>query len=165
MKRSPKLVLGLLALVAVLAVGPLTIWAETGKPAVHKPDAPQAETHHRIVFQISQNDPAAMNVALNNAENLSNFYKSRGETVEMEFVAYGPGLAMVRSDTSPVKDRLAAMTNSTKNLVVSGCGNTMSNQSKQENKEISLLPEARVVPTGIGRIVELQEQGWTYVRP
>jgi hypothetical protein len=41
----------------------------------------------------------------------------------------------------------------------------MANQSKQENKPISLFPEARVVPTGIGRIVELQEQGWTYVRP
>jgi uncharacterized protein len=70
---------------------------------------------------------------------------------------------MVRSDTSPVKERLAML--SGKNMIFTGCGNTMANQSKMENKEITLVPEARIVPTGIARIVELEEQGWTYVRP
>jgi intracellular sulfur oxidation DsrE/DsrF family protein len=52
-----------------------------------------------------------------------------------------------------------------KNVTFTGCGNTLANQSKQEKKEISLVPEARVVPTGIAHIIELEEQGWTYVRP
>ena len=58
------------------------------------------------MIQVSEDDPKVMNMALNNAENLTKFYKDRGETVQIEFVAYGPGLAMVRSDTSPVKPRL-----------------------------------------------------------
>jgi intracellular sulfur oxidation DsrE/DsrF family protein len=45
----------------------------------------------------------------------------------------------------------------------------MSAQSKQEGEEFSLLPETHSVPTGIGSIVQLQlqlqEQGWTYIRP
>jgi intracellular sulfur oxidation DsrE/DsrF family protein len=49
--------------------------------------------------------------------------------------------------------------------VFSGCGNTLNNQSKQEGKEISLVSEARIVQTGIARVMELQEQGWSYVRP
>jgi uncharacterized protein len=120
---------------------------------------------HRVVIQVTQNDPAVMNMALNNAENLAAFYKEKGETIEIEFVAYGAGLNMVRSDTSPVKERLAAIKGNMKNVTFSGCGNTLATQSKQESKTITLVPEARLVPTGIARIVELEEQGWTYVRP
>jgi intracellular sulfur oxidation DsrE/DsrF family protein len=125
-----------------------------------------AKKHHRVVIQVSENDPKVMNLALNNAENLQRFYAQRGETVQIEIVAYGPGLAMVRADASPVKDRIAALgTGKAQHITVSGCENTLQNQSKQEGKPVSLLPEARLVPTGIARIVELQEQGWTYIRP
>ena len=120
---------------------------------------------HRVVIQVTQNDPAVMNMALNNAENLVKFYKAKGEPLQVELVAYGAGLSMMRDDTSPVKDRLAAITGSMKNVVFTGCGNTLTAQSKQENKEITLVPQARIVPAGIARIVELEEQGWTYVRP
>ena len=106
-----------------------------------------------------------MNLALNNAENLRNFYEQAGETVQIEIVAYGPGLNMVRSDTSPVRNRLAALVGRPQPITFSGCGNTLGTQSKQEGKELSLLPEAQLVSTGIGRIVQLQEQGWTYIRP
>jgi uncharacterized protein len=132
---------------------------------------PPSEAHstskrvHRVVIQVSQNDPAVMNLALNNAENLVTFYKDKGEKIDVEFVAYGAGLSMVRSDTSPVKERLTAMSGQMKNVTFTGCGNTLANQSKQENKSITLVPEARLVPAGIARIVELEEQGWTYVRP
>jgi intracellular sulfur oxidation DsrE/DsrF family protein len=119
---------------------------------------------HRVIIQVTQNDPAVMNMALNNAENLVKFYQDKGEKIEIEFVAYGAGLNMVRDDTSPVKDRLAAL-GKMKNITISGCGNTLANQSRMENKEISLIPEAHVVATGIARVVELEEQGWTYVRP
>ena len=120
---------------------------------------------HRIVIQVTQNDPAVMNMALNNAENLAKFYKEKGEPAQIEFVAYGAGLNMVRRDTSPVKERLLAMTGTMKNVSFAGCGNTMATQAKQENKDITLVPEAHVVSSGIARVVELEEQGWTYVRP
>ena len=65
---------------------------------------------------------------------------------------------MMRSDTSPVKERLTAISSSMKNVTFTGCGNTLADQSKQENKAITLVPEARVVPTGIARIVELEDK-------
>ena len=124
-----------------------------------------ARNQHRIVIQVSETDPKTMNLALNNAENLTKFYEQAGETVQIEIVAYGPGLNMVRSDTSPVRDRLAALVRRPQPVTFSGCSNTLSTQSKQEGKEINLLPEAHLVPAGIARIVQLQEQGWTYIRP
>src|ERR1700709_683779 len=65
-------------------------------------------THH-VIIQVTQNDPTVMNLALNNAENLVKFYKGKGEQIQIEFVAYGAGLNMVRNDTSPVKQRLEAI--------------------------------------------------------
>ncbi len=136
--------------------------AMAAKSAATKTTAPKL---HRVVIQVTQNDPALMSIALNNAENLTNYYQQKGERVQIEFVAYGPGLHMLRSDTSPVRDRIKSFAEKNKTVTFSGCGNTLSVQSKQENKELTLVPEARIVPAGIARITELQEQKWTYVRP
>ncbi|MEH3145438.1 MAG: hypothetical protein PGN34_08820 [Methylobacterium frigidaeris] len=122
-------------------------------------------TPHRVVIQITQNDPGTMTMALNNVENMTRRYESLGEAVEVEIVAYGAGLHMMRSDTSPVRDRIAALARRDKPVVFTGCGNTRTVQSRQEGREITLVPEARTVEAGITRIVELQEQGWSYVRP
>jgi uncharacterized protein len=126
---------------------------------------PSTAKEHRVIIQVTQNDPGLMNMALNNAQNLTRHYEEKGESVAIEFVAYGPGLHMLRSDTSPVKDRLSTFALQHSKAVFSGCGNTLDNQRKQENKEISLVSEARMVQTGIARVMELQEAGWAYVRP
>ena len=144
--------------------------AKRGDPAPSKTDAAASRSEpalvhppHHVVIQVSQNDPAVMNMALNNAENLTKYYRDKGEQIDIEVVAYGPGLHMLRSDTSPVKVRLGVL--AMDNMTFSACGNTLNGQAKQEGKEISLVPEARIVPAGIARIMELQEQHWTYVRP
>jgi len=79
---------------------------------------------HRVVVQVTQNDPAVMNMALNNVENLVSYFHDKGEKIEIEIVAYGAGLNMMRSDTSPVKDRLTALSGN-KSITFSGCGNTL----------------------------------------
>ena len=140
--------------------------AQTVKQAAQTtPAKGSAEAAHKVAIQVNQNDKAVMDLALNNAKNIIDYYKEKGEKIEIEFVAYGAGLNMMRNDNSPVKERLTAIAANMKNVTFTGCGNTLANQSKQEKKEISLVPEARIVPTGIGRIVDLEEQGWTYVRP
>ena len=154
-------------LIASLAAVPVLtspVCAQSSIPSSSRQQMSERK-QHRVVIQVSENDPKIMNLALNNAENLAKSYEQSGEAVQIEIVAYGPGLNMVRSDTSPVKDRLAALVGRPQPVTLSGCDNTLGRQSKQEGKEISLVPEAGLVPTGIGRIVQLQEQGWTYIRP
>ena len=36
---------------------------------------------------------------------------------------------------------------------------------KSENRDIQLIPQATVVASGVVRVMELQEQGWSYVKP
>lgn len=156
-------IVGILLLMAV--IGPGLGAPARAEPASAGSQAQAAQKQHRVVIEVSEADPRIMNLALNNAENLAKFYEKAGQTVQIEIVALGPGLTMVRSDTSPVKDRLATLAAERSQIAISGCNITLAAQSKQENKAISLLPDVRIVPTGIARIVELEEQGWTYIRP
>ena len=120
---------------------------------------------HQLVLQVNTNDPATMNLALNNATNVAQYYKDRGEKVAIEVVTFGPGLHMLRNDTSPVKARIETLALSTPEISFKACGNTQQNMQKTENKEISIIPQATVVNSGVVRVMELQEKGWTYVKP
>lgn len=120
---------------------------------------------HRLVLHVDDNDPARMNLALNNASNVLDHYREKGQLAEVEIVAYGPGLHMLRSDTSPVKDRIAKMKKAMDGLEFVACGNTMTNMGKAESKEIAVLPEAKIVKTGVVHLMERQKEGWNYVRP
>ncbi len=120
-----------------------------------------------IAIQIDQNDPQVMNMVLNNATNVIEFYRDKHEDVDIDIVAYGPGLHMLRADTSPVQDRVKRL----KDMVFPGkiqfsaCNNTKEGMEKREGKAISIVPEAELVPSGAVRLIELQEQGWPYLRP
>ena len=120
---------------------------------------------HKVAIQVSQNDKAAMDVALNNVRNITEYYKQKGETVAIEVVTYGPGLHMLRADTSPVKDRIAPMALENPSVAFIACGNTQANQSKAEGKPVALVSEAKLVPSGVVRLMELQTQGYAYIRP
>jgi uncharacterized protein len=122
---------------------------------------------HRVTIQVDQNDPQVMNLALGNATNVIEYYKNRNEEVDLDIVAYGPGLHMLRADTSPVQDRIKHL----KEMVFPGkiqfsaCNNTKQGMEKTEGHAISILPEASIVPSGVVHLMELQEQGWNYVKP
>jgi len=120
---------------------------------------------HRVAIQVDDNDAQKMNLALNNATNVVQFYGQKGEEVEVEIVAYGPGLHMLRADTSPVKDRIKSFGQSMPNVTFASCENTRAGMKKTEGHDIALLSEARPVPSGVVHLMELQEQGWSYVRP
>lgn len=122
---------------------------------------------HRLAIQVDQADPATMSLALNNAKNALAYYRDKGESVAVEIVAYGPGLTMLRADTSPVKARIAQLAGAqaTSRIVYSACNNTLKGMEKREGHPISIIPQARIVPSGAVRIMQLEEQGWSYVRP
>lgn len=123
------------------------------------------EKVHKVAIHVDENDPARMNMALNNVANVKKYYDSIGEAVEIELVAYGPGLHMFRSDTSPVKDRIALMSLEIDDLTFSACGNTHTAMTKKAGKEIELIEEATMVTSGVVQLITLQEQGYSYVRP
>jgi intracellular sulfur oxidation DsrE/DsrF family protein len=122
---------------------------------------------HRVAIQVDQNDPDVMNLALNNAQNVIEYFNARGEDIAVEIVTYGPGLHMLRADTSPVRDRIKWMVEQMfpAKIAFAACNITKQGMEKREGHAIAILPEATIVPSGMVRLMHLQEQGWSYIRP
>ena len=150
--------------VALLLAVPPAATQVTEVAAMPPTQGVDKKTHH-LILQVNSNEPAMMNLALNNATNVEQYYKNLGEKVEIEVVTFGPGLHMLRDDTSPVKDRIKAITEKSRSISFMACGNTQDNMHKAEHKDIPLVAQATLVKSGVVRVMELQEQGWTYVRP
>jgi len=125
----------------------------------------QAGEKHRLALQVSDNDPGKWNLTLNVAANVSKYYSGKGEEVEIEIVAYGPGLHMLRADTSKVKPRLESFKQGMPNVAFFACENTLALMTRQEGKEPPLVENATRVPAGAVRLMELAAQGWAIQRP
>ena len=122
------------------------------------PDAlAEGARQNRVVMQVSDNDPAKWNLALNNARNLQSDLGA--SSVEIEIVAYGPGIGMLKAE-SVVGNRIAEALG--KGVKVSACENTMRGQKLTKP---DMLDGIGYVPAGVVEIMRKQQQGWAYLRP
>lgn len=116
--------------------------------------------HHKVVVQVSDADAAGHKIALNNVVNIQ---KALGvDNVTIEVVAYGPGLSILTKQ-SPEAERVKSL--AVQSITFSACGNTMKNVEKASGKPVELTSGVQVVPAGVIRIMELQEGGYSYIRP
>lgn len=143
------------ALAATIALGFLSgAAAQQGAVVASNP---HANAKYKVVFQVSDNDPAKWNLALNNAKNVQNDLGR--ENVEIEIVAYGPGLNMLKLE-SPVAVRLNGALEDKVSIVA--CDNTMHNMKLTD---ADLVAGATHVKAGVVQLMERQRQGWSYIRP
>jgi intracellular sulfur oxidation DsrE/DsrF family protein len=142
----------------------VTLMAAVAFTAVTIPGHAAGESH-KLALQISDNDKEKMNAVLNVAANVSRYYSDKGEEVEIEIVAFNAGLNMLRADKTPVAGRLKSFSQSMPNVTFQACGNTLETMTKKEGKEPPLVPNAKLVQAGVVRLIELNEKGWTIVRP
>jgi len=114
----------------------------------------------KVVIQVSTADPMVHKIALNNAINVQ---KELGiDNVEIEVVAYGPGLSIL-TPKSPESRRIPSM--AMQNITFSACNNTMTKIKARTGRDPVLVEGVEVVPAGVLRIMELQSQGYAYIRP
>ncbi len=122
-------------------------------PAAAQQIAPRA----KVVLQVSDADPGKWNLALNNAKNLQ--ADLGAGNVDIEIVAYGPGIGMLKAD-STVGNRIDEALGA--GVKVLACENTMRGQKL---KHEDMLPKVGYVPAGVVEIMQKQQQGWAYIRP
>jgi intracellular sulfur oxidation DsrE/DsrF family protein len=112
-----------------------------------------------IVIQVSDNDPAKWNLALNNAKNLQDDVGAANVDIEIEIVAYGPGISMLKLE-SPTGSRIADAAKA--GVKVTACENTMRGQKLTKD---DMLTGISYVPAGVTEIMKKQHEGWAYLRP
>jgi intracellular sulfur oxidation DsrE/DsrF family protein len=148
-------------------VMPLTVTLLlTGSGAADsKPQTKPASVRmHRLVLPINTDDPTTMRALISTSLNLPKYYQERNEAFTIEVVAYNAGVHMLRADTSPVKDMLRILRGLNPNIRFVVCEATKLGMERQEGHPITLLDNVDLVPSGPGRIIELQEAGWSYIR-
>ena len=124
---------------------------------------------HRLVVQVSTDDAKVQRMALGNAGAYAAHYRARGEPFALEVVAFGPGYGMLAVETSMVRDRIAQLQQSLgATITFTACQNSRRGVAEAQGKtpeQIVELPGIADTPAGVVRVAELQEQGWSYVRP
>jgi intracellular sulfur oxidation DsrE/DsrF family protein len=138
------------AIAAAFACGLAALGTATAQTA--PPDRP-----HRVVFQVSDADPAKWALALNNVRNV--LTDLGRDAVSAEIVAYGPGIGMLKMD-SVVGPRVAEAMAAGVSVVA--CENTMKNQKVSRD---DMLPRIGYVEAGVVQLMKRQRDGWSYIRP
>lgn len=118
---------------------------------------------HRVVILIDSDDEKIMGHAISYAMNITRAFAARHQSVKIEVVANGPGIKLLRADTSPLQQPLAILRQTLPDVTLSMCDSSRQIAEQKEGHAIGLIDGARLVPFGIGRVVELQEAGWSYV--
>ncbi len=125
--------------------------------ATAMPATASAQDKSKVVLQVSDNDPAKWNLALNNANNLQ---KEVGkDNIDIEIVAYGPGIGMLKVE-SEVGNRVQEAKEA--GIKTVACLNTM---RKANLKQDDMLSSIGFVPSGVVELMKKQEQGYAYLRP
>jgi len=136
----------------VLVMGAVLVFSAVASADSH--------TKNKIVIQVSTDDPRTQKIALNNAVNMQKLYGI--DNIDIEIVAYGPGLGLLtKKSTQASRVTSLAM----QDITFSACGNTMKKVAEKSGKMPKLLEGVGQVTAGVARIMELQQQGYAYIRP
>lgn len=140
MKR--RIALGVLSL-----FGAGTAIAREGKPAVKQ----------RVIFQISDSDKSRWQLVLNNARNVQT--ELGKDNVEIEILAYGPGLDMLKAESAVAAGLARALDDS---IGLIACENTMKNRKVTRDE---MYAGIGYVIAGVTHLMKRQQEGWAYIRP
>jgi hypothetical protein len=142
---------------ALIAAGVAFAPAAALAQSAPKQATAQKAEKYKVVIQVSDNDPAKWNLALNNARNIQADLGK--DNVDVEIVAYGPGLPMLKAD-SKATGRLADALDHGIGLMA--CENTMRNTKVHKD---DIYGGVSYVNAGVVHIMKRQREGWAYVRP
>ena len=117
----------------------------------------QAPIKNKVVFQMSDNDQTRWMLALNNIRNVQ--LELGEDLVELELVAYGPGIGMLKGD-SPVAKRIAEALKT--GVKVVACENTMKGLKLVY---ADMLPDIGYAPSGDVELMRKQQDNYAYIRP
>ncbi len=109
-----------------------------------------------VVFHVNEASFDKHRMALRNVQNAKQWLPD----LPMELVINGPGLSMVTASTSTIGDDLASLLN--QGVVVAVCRQTMKQNGIEEH---DLLPGVVIVPAGVVRLIERQQEGYSYIKP
>ncbi len=146
------------SIVFVMAM-PLVLFASRGF-AFHTDTHFDDTTKHRIVYQLNKADEDYIEHILFSAGEMLRKY---GDDIHIVITAFGPGINLLGKQ--PKRPISALHRQRVQSLASYGvefqiCGNTMKSLGWGAQ---DIIEEAKIVPVGVDGLMQLQEQGYSYV--
>lgn len=111
---------------------------------------------HHVVMEITSNDSLAWKGLMNNIEHIKGIW---GDSVLVEVVAHGPGIEILVKAKTTQQKRIAGFKQM--GVLFEACSNSMKARKLAPG---DIVPEAGIVPSGVGEVILKQEQGWSYLK-
>ncbi len=144
-----------LLLLATLILASSVLAAE----AVVPDGKPFAEAH--VVLQLGDGDAETQARVINVANNLIKHYGGP-DFIDIEIVAYGPGISLLYPDNANAQRITSLLANEVKFV---GCMNTVDTITRKTGKRPDLIPATIPVQTGVAHLIERASQGYVVIRP
>jgi len=133
-------------IISMLCIG-LTAMSQTGKSNAVK---------HHVVMEITSNDTLTWKGLMNNIDHIKETW---GDSVLVEVVAHGPGIDILAKAKTTQQKRIAGFKQM--GVLFEACNNSMKAKKLAPG---DIVPEAGIVPSGVGEVILKQEQGWSYLK-
>lgn len=118
---------------------------------------------HKLVIHVGNSNPVRLSTALNEAESLLASARRTNRPMQVEIVANGGGLDLLRADVSPYAHRIGLMREKYPNLDLTACGQTLRNL-RARGVDVRLLPDTGVATSALDEIALRLKQGWGYIK-
>lgn len=164
--ESPSRLPRIAAAVAIFCIGVLlgSFGLNISQSTVGADNIASVESKTRVLVHLTSSDSDTGLNTLNNLESMLQEFRHNSQDVEVLVVANGHGINLLRQGTTTVGDLIARLTNEYKNLSFAACKSTIDDIEIAEGAEVELIPQARLIESGIVEVIKLQQQGWTYIR-
>ena len=113
---------------------------------------------YQVIFHLDEEPLEKVTFVLNNILNLLNDLGS--QNVDVELLVNGPAVKAFKAEESPISELISRVLDQSVAIVL--CNNAL---NLFELKPKEMLPDAIVVPSGVGELVRKQAEGWAYIRP
>ncbi len=150
----------------LLAIGAAGGWLAHGANPVQVQGIYLGEAQTRpqnVILHISTDDPIKVSDALDQAEAMLSRSKEKGLPFQLEIVANGDGLNLLRARYSSYPERTEELIHNYSNLTVMACARTLK-AIQEQGGDVKLLPNVSTTQSALERVVDRIQEGWLYIR-
>ncbi len=162
--RKSNLLPRIAAAITIFCMGILLGVAGLKQQATSSEQLAATDSMTRVLVHLTSSDSESGLNTLTNLEQMLLEYRSKGQNVRVEVVANGHGIDLLRKETTPFAGLIARLAADYKNLSFAACKNTIDQMQITSDEQFDLIPEAKLIESGIVEVIERQKQGWTYIR-
>ncbi|BAN35741.1 transmembrane anti-sigma factor [Sulfuricella denitrificans skB26] len=117
----------------------------------------------KFIVHVSSSNPIRLKTALDETENLLDSYRRSGRKLQIEIVANGGGVDLLRADVSPYAKRIGLMQEKYPNLGFIACSQTIK-KLQGKGVDVQLLPHTGVASSALDQITLRLKQDWVYIK-